>query len=54
MGLCELVSNLPYVTIHHVLGDGTFQSKVVYNILIEMLEDNDQRVRTAVANCVVE
>ncbi|KAJ8914559.1 hypothetical protein NQ315_010023 [Exocentrus adspersus] len=54
VALCEVVSKIDYITMNYVTGSSEFQSKVVYNILLELLSDNDQRVRTSAANSIVQ
>ncbi|CAH0556044.1 unnamed protein product [Brassicogethes aeneus] len=54
VALCELVSKLPYITIHYVQCNPTFQNKIIHNVLFEMLADNDQRVRKSAANAIID
>nr|CAI5834824.1 unnamed protein product [Callosobruchus analis] len=51
--LCELVSRIDYITVHFLMKNNDFQQKIIYNILFELLDDSDQRVRTAAANSIV-
>ncbi|KAJ8959892.1 hypothetical protein NQ318_011628 [Aromia moschata] len=53
VALCELVSKIDYITVHYVMGSSEFQRKVIFNVLFELLADDDQRVRTSAANSVV-
>ena len=51
--LVELLSELPYITIEHVTNGTYFQEKVI-SVLIQLLGDPDQRVRSAVCNAIVK
>ncbi|VEN63698.1 unnamed protein product, partial [Callosobruchus maculatus] len=52
--LCELVSKIDYITVQFITKNNDFQQKIVYNVLFELLDDSDQRVRTAAANSIVK
>lgn len=54
MKLVEVLADISYVTIEHITSSGDFQHKVIYNVLVELLKDEDQRVRTAVANAIAK
>lgn len=51
--LVELLSELPYITIEHVTSGTHFQENVIY-VLIQLLGDQDQRVRCAASNAIVK
>ncbi|XP_060528068.1 huntingtin [Cylas formicarius] len=53
VALAELVAKLCYTTIYHVTGNNKFQNKT-FNVLLLLLQDYDQRIRTASANAVAE
>lgn len=52
--LLEILCDIPYVTVHHVMDDCNFQNKVIFNVLFELLRDEDQRVRSACATAIVK
>ncbi|XP_022909585.2 huntingtin [Onthophagus taurus] len=52
--LVEIVTHFEYITIEYVTGDPEFQNKIVYNVLLELLKDEDQRVRNATSNSIVK
>nr|CAH7759250.1 unnamed protein product [Callosobruchus chinensis] len=52
--LCELVSRIDYITVQFITKNNDFQQKIIYNVLFELLDDSDQRVRTAAANSIVK
>lgn len=52
--LLEILQEIPFVTVHHVTGDCNFQNKVIFNVLFELLKDQDQRVRTASSMAIVK
>ncbi|XP_018571399.1 huntingtin [Anoplophora glabripennis] len=54
VALCELVSKIDYITVRYITESSEFQNKVIYCILLELLGDNDQRVRTSAANSIVQ
>ncbi|PNF14647.1 hypothetical protein B7P43_G11847, partial [Cryptotermes secundus] len=51
--LVEVVGELSYVTIYHVMGNSDFQEKVVSSIAFVFLKDEDVRVRHAAAKAIV-
>ncbi|XP_017781525.1 PREDICTED: huntingtin [Nicrophorus vespilloides] len=51
--LVEVISELEYVTIAHAFPTSQYQNKVVFNILFELIKDEDQRVRLAASNAIV-
>ena len=51
--LVELVSELSYVTIHHVKGNSEFQDQVIQGVVFVLLRDEDARVRQAAAKAIV-
>ena len=50
--LVEFLSELPYITIEHVMNGCQFQENVI-SVFIKLLGDQDQRVRCAVSNAIV-
>ncbi|CAH1990108.1 unnamed protein product [Acanthoscelides obtectus] len=52
--LCELVSKIDYISVQFVTNSSDFQQKIIYNVLFELLDDSDQRVRTAAGNAIVK
>ncbi|KAJ8928271.1 hypothetical protein NQ314_019222 [Rhamnusium bicolor] len=54
VALCDLVSKIDYITLNYTTDSSEFQNKVLFNILLELLGDSDQRVRTTAANSVVQ
>lgn len=51
--LVEVVSELSYVTIYHIMGNSDFQEKVISSIAFVFLKDEDVRVRHAAARAIV-
>lgn len=51
--LLELVSDLQYVVIHYVTGSSTFQDKIFHEVLLDLLKDDDNRVRHVAAEAIV-
>ncbi|XP_063922689.1 huntingtin isoform X2 [Zophobas morio] len=49
----ELVSKLPYVTIYDVSGCSDFQNRIVNDVLFNLLQNEDARVRSGAANAIV-
>lgn len=54
MALCELVAKIDYASVFYLLNNNSFQQKVIYNVLFELLDDSDQRVRSAAAIAIKE
>ncbi|XP_050315238.1 huntingtin-like [Anthonomus grandis grandis] len=52
VALCELVCELPYITINHLWGS-VFQQQITYNVLLEFLKDTDQRIRSASSSAIL-
>ncbi|XP_046737508.1 huntingtin isoform X1 [Diprion similis] len=51
--LVEVLSNLPYTTVEYVTGGSHFQKNVI-SVMVELLGDQDQRVRHATASAIVQ
>jgi hypothetical protein len=51
--LVEVVSQLSYVTIYHMMDNSDFQEKVISSIIFVFLKDEDVRVRHAAAKAIV-
>ncbi|PSN49021.1 Huntingtin [Blattella germanica] len=51
--LVEVVSELCYITIHHLKGNSDFQEKVINSVILILLRDEDARVRHAAAKAIV-
>ncbi|KAF5303786.1 hypothetical protein FQR65_LT08121 [Abscondita terminalis] len=54
VSLLELVSDINYVTVEHIMGSSKFQDKVVHNILIELLKYDNDKVRSASSTAIVQ
>ncbi|KAL3269433.1 hypothetical protein HHI36_008503 [Cryptolaemus montrouzieri] len=54
VNLCSLLCSLPFITIHYVLDCHTFQNKILFGIIYELLKDGDVRVRNASSNTLVK
>ena len=52
--VCRLMGQLPFLTIHHLTKNTALQHDVVNNVLMCLLGDEDQRVRTSAASCFVD
>ncbi|XP_066154208.1 huntingtin [Euwallacea fornicatus] len=53
VALCELVSDLSYLTMYHITGSNLFQQKVFCNVLLKLLNDPDQRVRSSASSAIL-
>lgn len=51
--LVEVVSDLPYTIIEYITGGPQFQENII-SMMIELLGDQDQRVRHATATAIVK
>ena len=47
------MSKLPYVTIYDVSGCSDFQNRIVHDVLFNLLQNEDARVRSGAANAIV-
>jgi huntingtin len=52
--ICRLMGQLPFLTVHHLTKNTLLQQDVVDNVLMCLLGDEDQRVRTSAASCFVD
>lgn len=52
--LLDVLTELNFITIQYVTGNREFQNKIVYNILFELLKDEDQRVRHICSNTITK
>nr|CAD7458552.1 unnamed protein product [Timema tahoe] len=52
--LAGVVSEMPFVTIHHLVGSPDYQEKILHSVLLVLLRDENARVRHAAAEAVVK
>ncbi|XP_066998979.2 huntingtin [Anabrus simplex] len=51
--LVEVVGDLPFITIHYLIGSLDFQEKVLDSVILKLLQDEDARVRHAAAEATL-
>uniref|UniRef100_A0A1Y1K0T3 Huntingtin n=1 Tax=Photinus pyralis TaxID=7054 RepID=A0A1Y1K0T3_PHOPY len=54
VSLLDIVTNIYYVTVHHVIGSSEFQDKILHNVLFELLKYDNQKVRSACSSAIVQ
>ncbi|KAK4875471.1 hypothetical protein RN001_011893 [Aquatica leii] len=54
VSLLELVSEIHYITVQHIMGSSEFQDKVLYNVLFELLKYDNDKVRSACSTTIVQ
>ena len=52
--MCRFMGQLPFLAINHLTKNTTFQDDMIQNILLCLLSDEDQRVRSAAAAAFVD
>ena len=52
--MCRFMGQLPFLAINHLTKNTTFQDDMIQNILLCLLSDEDQRVRSAAASAFVD
>nr|CAD7204343.1 unnamed protein product [Timema douglasi] len=52
--LAGVVSEMPFVTIHHLVGSPDYQEKILHSVLLVLLRDENARVRHAAAEAFVK
>nr|CAD7394386.1 unnamed protein product [Timema cristinae] len=52
--LAGVVGEMPFVTIHHLVGSPDYQEKILHSVLLVLLRDENARVRHAAAEAFVK
>ncbi|KAF5273906.1 hypothetical protein FQA39_LY01021 [Lamprigera yunnana] len=54
ISLLEVICDIHYVSVEHIIGTSEFQDKVLYNILFELLKYDNNKVRAACSTAIVQ
>lgn len=54
VNLLHILGNLPYLEIYKITGNCEFQTRMLFSVMLALLEDEDSRVRKAASDVIAK